>query len=76
MRLQNKYVVLPNEVLSRYKWENSKFKWFTPTPPEQVAVLRGLLVGFDGTLEILKNQDTEKYLIQQTKNEKEVMWDF
>ncbi|KAI1242083.1 hypothetical protein IHE44_0005600 [Lamprotornis superbus] len=32
----NKYVVLPNKVLSRYKWENSKLKWFTPTPPEQI----------------------------------------
>lgn len=55
--LQYKYVVLPNKVLSRYKWENDKFKWFSPTPPEQVGVLRGLLIGFDGTLEILQNQN-------------------
>lgn len=48
LRLQYKYVVLPNKVLSRYKWENDKFKRFSPTPPEQVGVLRGLLVGFDG----------------------------
>lgn len=36
---------------------NSKLKWFTLAPPEKVGILRGLLVGFDRTLEILQNQD-------------------